>query len=235
MGERDRLDGSSLAPGIKSHLKLTGVDNLIYIGTLDTGTGTNIIVDAVLCCVLTRLETCSLGKLRIAGHINRSAFLPEIKSTSRPLATERVSTGLNFIYLQMAPSLVSHSCSCSPADDTQRHVLSELNNRVVLPDAAQQDALGGACTLPTLDLSPFLAQDNGKLDASLSTLCDKLADCLSSTGCLIVKDPRVASEDNSKFVDLMERYFGQAAEVKGRDARPELHYQVPDSDPGCHL
>ena len=32
--------------------------------------------------------------------------------------------------------------------------------------------------------------------------------------------------DQSGFLDMMEQYFQQPTEVKLRDARPHLHYQV---------
>lgn len=37
--------------------------------------------------------------------------------------------------------------------------------------------------------------------------------------------------DQSTFLDMMERYFQQPTEVKLRDARPHLHYQVCLSHP----
>ena len=46
-------------------------------------------------------------------------------------------------------------------------------------------------------------------------------------------DPRVAAADNARFLDMMERYFAQDAELKMAQARPELHYQVRDSAPPC--
>lgn len=33
--------------------------------------------------------------------------------------------------------------------------------------------------------------------------------------------------DQSTFLDMMEGYFQQPTEAKLRDARPNLHYQVP--------
>lgn len=53
-----------------------------------------------------------------------------------------------------------------------------------------------------------------------------------------MKDPRVEIADNQVFLDLMERYFEQPDEVKLRDARPSLHYQVchtATSNPFCTL
>jgi hypothetical protein len=43
---------------------------------------------------------------------------------------------------------------------------------------------------------------------------------------LVVRDPRVTLHHNERFLDMMERYFGQPADVKLHDARPEVSYQV---------
>ncbi|KAK9838948.1 hypothetical protein WJX74_006582 [Apatococcus lobatus] len=127
----------------------------------------------------------------------------------------------------MSPSLISNGY-CSPArvEELPCAAISELNSRLVVPDNAERDILSDSCPLPTIDLSPFLAQRFEAPNSAVQELCRRVADCLSSTGCVVIKDPRVASEDNSHFVDLMERYFSQAAGVKHQDARPELHYQV---------
>lgn len=132
----------------------------------------------------------------------------------------------------MSPSLVSNGTyPLSNLEEASRPALSELNSRLVLPDDAKRDSLSDSCPLPTLDLGPFLAQPNTSSTPAVEQLCQALAHCLSRTGCVVVKDPRVGSEDNSLFVDLMERYFSQEADVKCQDARPELHYQVCTSFP----
>lgn len=53
-----------------------------------------------------------------------------------------------------------------------------------------------------------------------------VADCLHEYGVVIIKDTRVTEEDNSIFLDMMERYFEQETEKKMSDARPQYHYQV---------
>jgi hypothetical protein len=67
----------------------------------------------------------------------------------------------------------------------------------------------------------------------VARLCAEVAESLRSTGCVVVRDPRVAAADNARFLDMMERYFAQDAELKMAQARPELHYQVRDSAPPC--
>jgi len=42
----------------------------------------------------------------------------------------------------------------------------------------------------------------------------------------VVRDPRVDSRHNARFLDVMEAYFSQPVEQKMKDARPHLHYQV---------
>lgn len=62
---------------------------------------------------------------------------------------------------------------------------------------------------------------------------------------MVIRDPRVTFDDNKRFIDELEKYFEQPADVKLVDARPELHYQVgvtPEgvetprcmTDPSCH-
>lgn len=88
---------------------------------------------------------------------------------------------------------------------------------------------------PVVDLTPLLLADGAGDDAS--SLLTKnpealaasrlIASSLVATGCVLVRDPRVSEElDNSRFLDLLERYFEQPEELKERDARPELHYQI---------
>ena len=62
---------------------------------------------------------------------------------------------------------------------------------------------------------------------SVESTAASMAKCLSETGCLIVRDPRVGQSDNETFLNLMESYFEQPEAVKLKDARPALHYQVP--------
>jgi len=75
-------------------------------------------------------------------------------------------------------------------------------------------------------------------------ICQKVAEIFIKTGLLIVRDPRVQSEDNERFLDMMEDYFNQEHEIKMNDSRPQYGYQVgvtPDNtevprciaDPNC--
>ncbi|CAG8592670.1 2136_t:CDS:2 [Acaulospora colombiana] len=77
--------------------------------------------------------------------------------------------------------------------------------------------------LPVIDLELFLNEKNNPLTIKE---CQKAADALRNYGALLVKDPRVTEEDNSRFLDLMEDYFAQPLEVKLKDTRPELGYQM---------
>jgi isopenicillin N synthase-like dioxygenase len=56
--------------------------------------------------------------------------------------------------------------------------------------------------------------------------CKRVAQIFQKTGALALRDPRVSFADNNAFLDLVEKYFEQNPEVKKKDARPELHYQV---------
>jgi isopenicillin N synthase-like dioxygenase len=56
--------------------------------------------------------------------------------------------------------------------------------------------------------------------------CKRVAQIFQRTGALALRDPRVSFEDNNAFLDLVEKYFEQTPEVKKKDARPDVHYQV---------
>ncbi len=90
--------------------------------------------------------------------------------------------------------------------------------------SAQQD-VQAAPSLPLFDLSDFLLARDGP-SAEQNAFCEEVASCLQQTGCLIVRDPRVSSEQSDCFLDMMERYFSQPTELKMPDVHPELHYQV---------
>lgn len=53
-----------------------------------------------------------------------------------------------------------------------------------------------------------------------------LVNSFVNTSALIARDPRVTYEDNTAFLDTMERYYDQPLEKKLRDVRPEYHHQV---------
>jgi hypothetical protein len=62
------------------------------------------------------------------------------------------------------------------------------------------------------------------MDAGLTAF--QAASAIITYGALIVYDSRVAEEDNSTFLDLMEDYFDQPVEDLKADEHPELSYQV---------
>lgn len=62
--------------------------------------------------------------------------------------------------------------------------------------------------------------------ALLRERCAAVAACLRETGALVIRDPRCSTADNDRFLDMMECYFGQSADSKRKQERPELHYQV---------
>ncbi|EFJ50218.1 hypothetical protein VOLCADRAFT_80362 [Volvox carteri f. nagariensis] len=85
----------------------------------------------------------------------------------------------------------------------------------VAPDSAD--------VLPVFDLTAAVDKNPDEADPEL---CASIARCLHETGCLIVRDPRVPAAHNDRFLDLLERYFGQPADRKMADCRPSLDYQV---------
>lgn len=74
---------------------------------------------------------------------------------------------------------------------------------------------------PVIDLSSYLHK-TGDWQSS----CTEIAGLLRQFGMLIVKDERVDPALNTHFLDMMEQYYEQPAEVRDEDARPDVHYQV---------
>lgn len=54
----------------------------------------------------------------------------------------------------------------------------------------------------------------------------KVAEALTIYSALAVRDPRVSDTHNATFLDIMEDYFNQSTDVKMKDTRPDLMYQV---------
>lgn len=82
---------------------------------------------------------------------------------------------------------------------------------------------------PVVDLAPLLVDDDAELllaSPEALSASKAIAVSLVATGCVLVRDPRVSELDNSRFLDLLERYFEQPEDLKHKDARPELHYQI---------
>lgn len=83
--------------------------------------------------------------------------------------------------------------------------------------------------IEVIDLNKILKRNNGKINIEgedILSICNSITKCIKETGCLIVKDDRVTADDNDEFINMMERYYSQEREIKLKDARPELHYQV---------
>lgn len=79
--------------------------------------------------------------------------------------------------------------------------------------------------LPVIDLQLIL--DTKDLTEDVLMEADRALSALSTYGVLIVRDPRVSEEDNEQFLNLMERYFGQAdISAKDADVRSEVYFQV---------
>ena len=58
--------------------------------------------------------------------------------------------------------------------------------------------------LPVFNLQPYLAaQDRGSPE--LQRLYQAMAECMLATSALVIRDPRVDSADNERFLSLMER------------------------------
>mmetsp|Transcript_24759 Transcript_24759/g.46249 ORF Transcript_24759/g.46249 Transcript_24759/m.46249 type:complete len:385 (-) Transcript_24759:130-1284(-) len=56
--------------------------------------------------------------------------------------------------------------------------------------------------------------------------CKQVAEMLHKTGLLIVRDPRVDSSENDKFIDNMEKYYELDLQEKMKDVRQQYSYQI---------
>ena len=78
--------------------------------------------------------------------------------------------------------------------------------------------------IPIIDIAPLL--DPATPPPASAAVATAIADALVTTGCVVVRDPRVDEADNARFLDLLQAYFAQSAAAKAADVRPDLHYQV---------
>ncbi|XP_024983893.1 uncharacterized protein LOC112519829 [Cynara cardunculus var. scolymus] len=95
--------------------------------------------------------------------------------------------------------------------------------------------------LPVIDLAPYVDVTSGKftcdelLHPELKKVCSEVSRILKETGALLVRDPRCSTEDNDRFIDMMEKYFEQPEEVKRVQERPHQHYQVGSTPGGVEI
>lgn len=67
-------------------------------------------------------------------------------------------------------------------------------------------------SLNVIDLGPFLGSgSSGEVTAEVRADCSRIADCLHSTGALVVRDPRVSMADNDRFVGTSQAKLNQNA------------------------
>ena len=116
------------------------------------------------------------------------------------------------------------SNASSVAATATTDVTTKESTSTVPSPSSSSDAL-----FPVIDLAPLLLDDASLLSSSnpdALAASKNIAASLVATGCVLVRDPRVSEADNSRFLDLLERYFEQPEDLKRKDARPELHYQI---------
>ncbi|KAH6688513.1 hypothetical protein F5X68DRAFT_231139 [Plectosphaerella plurivora] len=90
------------------------------------------------------------------------------------------------------------------------------------PAAPQTQEL--SMDLPIIDLDIFL--NNERDSQAVRDECARAASALITYGALVLHDSRVAEDDNTAFLDLLEDYFAQPEEDIKRDLRPDLSFQV---------
>ncbi|EEF49197.1 uncharacterized protein LOC8287550 [Ricinus communis] len=95
--------------------------------------------------------------------------------------------------------------------------------------------------IPVIDLTRYLeiadklSGEPVKLCGEVEELCKEVSRILRETGALVVKDPRCSSEDNDRFIDMMEKYFESPLQFKKLQERPHLHYQVGVTPEGVEV
>jgi len=80
--------------------------------------------------------------------------------------------------------------------------------------------------IETHTIIPIISIDKLFSEKYKNEECAKVAESFHKYGICIVKDPRVSEKDNNIFLDMMENYFEQEHEIKIKDSRPELFYQI---------
>jgi len=74
---------------------------------------------------------------------------------------------------------------------------------------------------PVVDLSSYLTGEKRAFED-----CKIVTDLLYKFGFLCVKDPRVNHTHNDTFIDMMEKYYNQTDQIKAKDIRKDVAYQV---------
>ncbi|ATY62178.1 Clavaminate synthase [Cordyceps militaris] len=93
-----------------------------------------------------------------------------------------------------------------------------------MTSSADPAAAGVSMDLPIIDMDVYLA--HAPTSPAAQAECAKAADALIQYGALVLRDSRVAAQDNDDFLDLLEDYFAQPEDALRRDERPQLGYQV---------
>eukprot|EP01099_Mayorella_cantabrigiensis_P005465 TRINITY_DN4407_c0_g2_i1.p1 TRINITY_DN4407_c0_g2~~TRINITY_DN4407_c0_g2_i1.p1 ORF type:complete len:378 (+),score=83.11 TRINITY_DN4407_c0_g2_i1:103-1134(+) len=78
-------------------------------------------------------------------------------------------------------------------------------------------------TFPVVDIKPFL--DNPTSPEGVKA-CEQVAESLKRTSIVIIRDPRVTSQDNGTFIDMLEQYFSQPFSDIQPDIRADISYQL---------
>jgi isopenicillin N synthase-like dioxygenase len=74
--------------------------------------------------------------------------------------------------------------------------------------------------LPVIDFAAYFRREEDP--AAYETECRRAAEAFKEHGALAVRDPRVFPEDNERFLDMMERYFGLSDGARGIHIIPLL-------------
>mmetsp|Transcript_6795 Transcript_6795/g.12218 ORF Transcript_6795/g.12218 Transcript_6795/m.12218 type:complete len:352 (+) Transcript_6795:42-1097(+) len=84
-------------------------------------------------------------------------------------------------------------------------------------------------SIPIIDIDLYVTSkpiSQSEVPPPIQQSCESLASSLIQYGAVIIQDSRVNATDNDKYITMMQKYFDQPREIKVKDARPDLSYQV---------
>ena len=84
--------------------------------------------------------------------------------------------------------------------------------------------------IPIVDLKTYMTADS-TATPEIQALCKQVSEGFHKYGIIIIRDPRVDMQDNSEYINLMEKYFNNVSKpyYEGgelKDVKPEYHYLV---------
>jgi hypothetical protein len=117
-----------------------------------------------------------------------------------------------------APDRRQYRTPTRAARHAKKRIASDTSSPTISAEISLEDALR------PIDLTEVVCGTaSGSARKQIATA---VVESLKTTGCLVVRDPRMPLHRNDTFLDLMEDYFSLPDDQKMKDCRPETSYQV---------